>query len=192
MTRILVLDGHPDPDRARFIHALADAYAEGAQQAGHAVTRIDIATLGIPPLDSIAFWKAEPDEPVRRAQAAIAGAEHLVILYPLWMGDVPAALKGFCEQVFRPGFAFPTDANGVGKGLLKGRTARIVVTMGMPSLVYRWWVGAHSLRSLERNLLQFVGIKPTGRTVIGSVEAMDDARRRGWLAKLRELGARAG
>jgi hypothetical protein len=32
-----IIDGHPDPDRARFVHAHADAYAEGAEAAGHSV-----------------------------------------------------------------------------------------------------------------------------------------------------------
>ena len=35
---------------------------------------------------------------------------------------------------------------------LKGRSAGIVVTMGMPALVYLWYFGAHSVKSLERNI----------------------------------------
>ena len=31
-------------------------------------------------------------------------AEHLVFLFPLWLGDMPAVLKGFLEQLMRPGF----------------------------------------------------------------------------------------
>ena len=44
--RILVLDGHPDADRARFIHALADAYAEGATGAGHQVATLASSLSG--------------------------------------------------------------------------------------------------------------------------------------------------
>jgi putative NADPH-quinone reductase len=32
-----------------------------------------------------------------------------VIIYPLWLGAMPALLKGFFEQVFRPGFATLAD-----------------------------------------------------------------------------------
>jgi putative NADPH-quinone reductase len=32
----------------------------------------------------------EPSTAVARAQADVAWAEHLVISYPLWLGDVPA------------------------------------------------------------------------------------------------------
>ena len=46
--RILIIVGHPDPDPSRLCRALADAYTEGAERAGHTVRRIDIATLEFP------------------------------------------------------------------------------------------------------------------------------------------------
>ena len=74
------------------------------------------------------------------------------------------------------------------KRLLKGKTARIVVTMGMPAFIYRWFYGAHSLKSLERNILGFCGIGPIKESLIGMVEAPDNTRREKWLEKLRTLG----
>ncbi|HZF77663.1 MAG TPA: NAD(P)H-dependent oxidoreductase [Acetobacteraceae bacterium] len=187
--RILVLDGHPDPDPAHLVHALADAYAAGAAGAGHEVARLSVAALALPPLRSEAEWGAEPPEAVARAQAAIAAAEHLVILYPLWLGDVPAALKAFLEQVLRPGFAFPRGARGLDNGLLKGRSAHVVVTMGMPAPVYRLFFLSHSLRSLKRNVLRFVGIAPVRQTLVGNAGGLDEAARRAWLDRLRAAGA---
>jgi putative NADPH-quinone reductase len=128
---------------------------------------------------------------VRQAQEAIRWADHLVILYPLWLGTMPALLKAFLEQAFRPGFAIGRGGSGSSwKKLLTGKSARVVVTMGMPALVYRWFFRAHSLKSLERNILGFVGIGPIRETLIGTVEASAASRER-WLAKLRALGARA-
>ena len=79
----------------------------------------------------------------------------------------------------RPGFAF---AHGKGKGLpkklLTGRSARIVVTMGMPSLFYRLYYRSHSVRSLARNILGFVGFKPVRVSLIGNVEGGEAARKR--------------
>ncbi|NKE45769.1 NAD(P)H-dependent oxidoreductase [Roseomonas frigidaquae] len=189
--RILILDGHPDPDPARLIHALADAYAEGARQAGHAVTRLDVARLAFAPLRSAAEWEAEAPPDVAAAQAALAAAEHIVILTPLWLGDIPAALKAFFEQVLRPGFAFPRGARGLDAGLLRGRSVRLVVTMGMPAMLYRVFFRAHSLRSLERNTLRFVGLKPVRWTLLGNVAGGSPARRQAWLDRLRKLGAAA-
>ena len=126
------------------------------------------------------------------AQATIDWAEHLVIVYPLWLGTMPALFKAFLEQVMRPGFAVGSQKEGMSwRTALRGRSARVVVTMGMPAFVYRWWFGAHSLKSLERNILKFVGIRPVRETLFGMVENASEAKRRRWLEKMSEL-VRAG
>jgi putative NADPH-quinone reductase len=43
--RLTIIQRHPDPAGNRLCHALADAYAGGAANVGHAVTRIDVARL---------------------------------------------------------------------------------------------------------------------------------------------------
>jgi len=190
--RILVIQGHPDPQGGHFGHALAQAYANGAAAAGHAVRQVDIARLDFPLLRSAAEWEHGDTPPaLLPVQADIRWAQHLLLCFPLWMGDMPAYLKGFLEQVARPGFAFqpvPAGESGFGKKGLEGRSARVVVTMGMPALVYRYYFRAHSVRALERNVLGFVGIAPVHETLIGMVDRIDDKARAGWLAKLQALG----
>jgi putative NADPH-quinone reductase len=187
--KILIIDAHPDADPAHFVHALADAYANGAR--AHEVRRLTLAEMDFPLLRRPADWlKEAPTHAIVMAQADIAWAEHIVILYPLWLGDVPALLKAFLEQVMRPEFALRYRAKGLPEKLLKGRSARVVVTMGMPAFFYRAFYGAHSIKSLERNILKFVGIRPVERTIIGGVEASVDQRRK-WLGEMEALG-RAG
>ena len=189
--RIAIIQGHPDPRGDRYGHALAKAYAEGATAGGHEVRTIDLARLEFPLLRSKEEWDTgAPPDAVRGAQDAIGWADHLVIFYPLWLGTMPALLKAFLEQAFRPGFAIGRGGSGSWKKLLTGKSARVVVTMGMPALVYRWFFRAHSLKSLERNILGFVGIGPIRETLIGMVEGSPASRER-WLAKLRALGGRA-
>ena len=190
--RIAIIQGHPDPRGDRYGHALARSYAEGAAAGGHEVRTIDLAQLEFPLLRSKEEWDTGvPPAAVRGAQDTIGWATHLVILYPLWLGTMPALLKAFLEQAFRPGFAIGRGGSGSSwRKLLTGKSARVVVTMGMPALVYRWFFRAHSLKSLERNILGFVGIGPIRETRIGTVEASAASRER-WLAKLRALGARA-
>lgn len=192
--RILVLQGHPDASDAHWGHALADAYVQAAQEAGHEVRVIRIADLAFPLLRSKAMWESEELPPaLRPAQDAILWAGHVVLFFPLWLGGMPAATRGFLEQVLRPGFALAKPGEGgIGAKLLKGRSARIVVTMGMPALVYRWYFRAHSLKALERNILGFVGMAPIHETLIGEVEGMSDSRRRQWLRKLAALGRKGG
>lgn len=63
------------------------------------------------------------------------------------------------EQMARSGFAFSREGKNLraNKGLGQ-RSARGVVTTGMPATVYRWYFRAHSIKSLERNILGFVGL----------------------------------
>ena len=190
MSKILIIDGHPDGDRARFVHALADAYAEGAKDR-HDVRRIELAKLDFPLIRSQRAWAEDPPPPsLAKAQQDLLWAEHLVILYPLWLGDVPAVLKGILEQVARPGFAIG-EGKGFPQGLLKGRSARVIVTMGMPGLFYEIVYRAHSLKSLERNILNFAGIKPVRHTIIGTIEAGAGHRAK-WLERVRRLGRKGG
>ena len=189
---ILIIQGHPDPAGGHLCHALAEAYAEGARAAGHAVQVVTPASLSFPLLASEHDWQeGELPPALLPAQQAIAQARHIVILYPLWLGDMPAVLKGFLEQVARPGFALARKpSNPLKAGLLAGRSARVVVTMGMPALFYRWYFGAHSLKSLERNILRFVGIAPVRKTLVGGAGGMAPQAAERWKQRLRALGAR--
>ena len=191
--RILIIQGHPDALAPHFCHALAQAYRDGAEQEGHSVRMVDVAALDFPLLRTQADWEhGELPAALLPAQQDIAWCEHMVFFFPLWLGDMPALLKGFLEQVARPGFAFKKEGgNPFGKKGLSGRSARVVVTMGMPALLYRFFFRAHSVKSLERNILGFVGIAPIHETLIGMVGNLDEVGALKYLAKLRKLGSQA-
>lgn len=193
-SRIVIVQGHPDPGGGHYGHALARAYQDGATAAGHEVETIPVASLDFPLLRTKAdFDGGTPPPDIARCQQAILRADHLVIIHPLWLGAMPALLKGFLEQVFRPGFAFgrPEKPGRPGKKLLKGKSARVIVTMGMPGFAYRWFYGAHAVKGLERNILAFTGFGPIRRTLIGLVESGDGTARARRLAEVRKLGAEA-
>ncbi len=188
--RILLIQGHPDAGQPHLGHALADAYALGARDGGHELRSVEVARLDFPLLRSQAEWQHGPLPPaLLPAQQAIAWAEHLVLFFPLWLGDMPALLKGFLEQVARPDFAFRSEGgNPFARKALGGRSARLVVTMGMPALLYRFYFRAHSVKSLERNILGFVGMAPVRETLIGQVDSLGEAGSEKWLLELRRLG----
>ncbi|WP_256754765.1 NAD(P)H-dependent oxidoreductase [Mesorhizobium sp. Mes31] len=192
--RILIVVGHPDPSPDRLCRGLAKAYGEGAEKAGHAVRRVDLATLDFPMLRTIQAFEhgSVPDE-LKDAAEAIVWAEHIVFVFPLWLGTMPAMLKAFLEQVMRPGtaFAYPDKGGGFTKTLLRGRSARVVVTMGMPSVLYRLWFLGHGLAGMRRSILHFVGISPVRETLFGMVAAASDATRAKWIRQMRGLGERA-
>ena len=187
--KIVIIQGHPDSSQTHFDHALAAAYQRGAESAGHQVEIIDVAAIDFPLLRSYdEFYKQDPPAVILPCQEQIRHADHLVIIYPLWMGSMPALLKGFLEQLFRPGFAMRMlDEGKHWEKLLKGKSARVIVTMGMPALVYRWLFRAHSLKSLEQNILKFTGISPVRKSLIGTVEGSAKHRDR-WIRKITGLG----
>jgi len=188
--RILVVQGHPDPSGNHFDHALAAAYAEGAEAGGHEVRRVDVGAIDFPLIRSREDWQSEDvPEAIASAQGDVLWCDHLFLVYPLWLGTMPALLKGFLEQVLRPEYAFG-DTPGRMQHPLRGRSARVVVTMGMPAFVYRGFFRAHSLKSLERNILHFVGIRPVRSSVVGGVEGRASSRERS-LRAIRRLGEEA-
>lgn len=189
---VLILQCHPDPAGGHLCNALADAYAEGADAGGHRVARVEIAALDFPLLRNPAEFEAAPvPAPLQSAGDALLAAEHVVLVFPLWLGTMPALMKGFLEQLFRPGFAFDYDGPGFPKKRLSGRSARVIVTMGMPSLIYRWYFLAHGVMGLERSILRFAGFSPVRHTFFGMVGSASDERRKSWLEAARDLGLRA-
>ena len=101
--RIAIIDGHPDRDSNRYCHALAGAYASGAAESGYPVKRITVAEIDVPLLRSQCEWEyGPPTNALAAAQQDIAWATHLVIIYPLWLGAMPAMLKALKMCVSMP------------------------------------------------------------------------------------------
>jgi putative NADPH-quinone reductase len=165
---VAVIQGHPDPSGGRLCHALAEAYAAGAAGGGHEVNRVEVAHLEFPILRTREdFEQGQVPPTLVAAQQAIVSAQHLVIVFPLWHGTMPALLKAFLEQIMRPGVALEYRRHGFPRALLTGRSAHLVFTMGMPMLIYRWYFRAHGVRGLERSVLKFAGVRPVRETLFG-------------------------
>ncbi len=186
--RILIIDGHPDPDRRRFCHALAEAYVEGARETGNEVRTLTVAEMEIPLLRTAAEFATPPESAaILTAREDLLWCNHLVLVFPLWLGGAPALLRAFLEQVGRANFM----ADATGKGIiqrLKGRSARLIVTMGMPALAYRLIFREHGVRNLMQGVIGFGGIAPIKRTLFGAIEAVSDRERRRRIELIRSLG----
>ena len=156
---------------------------------GHEVRRIEVGKLEFPLLRTQADFEAGVPPALVQSLETMRWAEHWVFLFPLWHGTMPAVFKGFLEQIFRPGFAMEYRQSGFPKKLLAGRSAGIVVTMGMPALMYRWFFGAYGLRGFERSMLGFAGIKPIRESLYGLTFA-DERKRARWIDDTRRHGGR--
>jgi len=186
--KILIVDGHPDPAMGRLVHALSSAYGAAAEGAGHEVRTTTLALLDVAPLRTRADWEeGGVPEAITTLQYDLLWADHLVLLFPLWLGDLPSRVKALLEQLLRPGFAF-VERHGRFHARLRRRSARLVITMGMPSFVYRLWFGAPVVKLLRRGIFGLVGIRPVRATLFGGIEGDGAAERA--LRRVTRLGRR--
>jgi len=189
--RILVINGHPDTSAERLCAGLAEAYAQGARAAGHDIRRLDPGNLAFPFLRTAqAFTEAPPHPDIMAARSDFLWAEHFLFVFPLWLGGPPALLKGFMEWIGCEEFLLGQGKGRMPEGKLGHRSARILVTMGMPSAIYRLFFRAHGVKAFDRGILRIAGIKPVRTSYIGGVGAAVNQGRH-WIATARELGAGA-
>jgi putative NADPH-quinone reductase len=133
--------------------------------------------------------KGDVAKDARRVQDALVWADHIVLVFPLWLDDQPAYLRGLFEQVFRYGFVHENLDNT--KKRLKGKTVHTIMTMGVSKWEYLFKSRAYGVRMLETGLWKYAGLKPVRRTLIGSIHTIDEAARKAWLKKLQDDGAAA-
>lgn len=189
MTNILVIDGHPDKGPA-LCHALAEAYVEGAREAGHETRLIRLADANFPILRRAADFITPPeDQAILDARSDVLWASHVVLVFPLWLGGAPSLLRAFLEQCARGQFFAEMTPTGP-RGKLGGKSARMIVTMGAPSLFYRLVYGAFGVRAIAKSILGFAGFSPVRSTLLGAIEGPKEAQTRR-IARVRELGVGA-
>lgn len=176
--RVLILLGHPDT--RSFGGAIAQAYQAAATQAGCEVELLHVAALEF---DATPRGRPPELEPsLEDARRKIREASHLVLVYPTWLGAMPARMKGFFERVFSDNFAFRfKEGSNLPERLLKGRSADVLVTMDTPPWAYRWLIGAPGHRMVQRSILAPAGIGPTKVMSIGPLKSSSDERRQRWL-----------
>ena len=107
--RVMVLYAHPV--ETSFNAAIYATVTETLKQRGHEIDACDLYAENFPAIMSCADRLLYHEIPANRALARpwierLEAAEALVMVFPTWVFAPPAILKGFCEKVFVPGFAF--------------------------------------------------------------------------------------
>ncbi|AZB27150.1 NAD(P)H-dependent oxidoreductase [Chryseobacterium bernardetii] len=188
MKKIAIINGHPNKES--FNSGVAEAYKNGAIEAGAEIKEIRIADLNFNPNLQFGYQKRmnlEPD--LLNAWETIQWADHLVWIHPVWWGGLPALMKGFIDRLFLPGLAYKYRENSLWwDKLLKGKTAHIITTIDQPGWYYRLVYGRPSVNQLKKSILEFCGIKPVKVTYLGIVRTSTEEQRKIWLKKVRVLG----
>lgn len=188
MKKILILNGHPDKESFNF--ALSEAYLVGAQKSGAEVEVIHITDLKFNPNLQYGYRKRTELEPdLLAAQEKLKLADHLVWVYPVWWGSVPAIMKGFLDRVLLPGFAFHKRKDSLWWDAgFTGKTGRIICTLDQPAWYYRLVYGRPSTNAMKKGTLHYIGVKKVRVTTIGPIRLSKEKFREKWLSKVEKLG----
>jgi NAD(P)H dehydrogenase (quinone) len=190
MKKILILQGNPK--QSSLCGALAAAYKEEADKAGFSVKLIELKDLKFDLNLYVGYKEDQTFEPdLKISQDAILEAEHIVFVFPNWWSTMPALLKGFLDRVLLPGFAFKyKEKSPLPEKLLKGRSARIIITMDAPWWYYRFFNKAPGLNALKIGTLEFSGIAPVKSTLLGPVRKAPQKLIDSFFKIVRELGSK--
>jgi putative NADPH-quinone reductase len=72
--------------------------------------------------------------------------------------------------------------------MMKGKSARVAVSMGMPGLVYRFAMDEGALKALERGILGISGFHPMHHSIIGGAGNLKDDDFRSWQTYFYRIG----
>lgn len=186
---IVVIFGHPDS--RSFCKAIADTYIASAKASGHEVRFVPLGELSFDPVLRQGYRSEQTLEPdLVSVQDAIRWAQHVVLIYPIWWGAMPALLKGMIDRVFLPGFAFRYRKDSqFWDRLLAGRSAHVITTMDTPPWYYRLIYRMPGHHQIKKTILEFSGIKPVKVTSLGPVRYATSARREQWLRRVARYAA---
>ena len=189
MTQALVLLGHADPKS--FVSALAHAYVEAYRAAGGTIELVTLSDLGFDPVLRHGHARDQPLEPDLLAlRDAFEGASHVAWFFPTYWASPPAIVRAVVDRLFLPGWAFRYGKGPLPEGLMRGRSARVVLTMDSPRF---WYTLSHNRAvhgSFVSGTLRFVGFRPIRTTTIYEMRTLTEAARTRRIAEMASLAAR--
>lgn len=188
MNHILLINGHPDKES--FNHALAASYKRGVLETDAIIEEITITDLNFNPNLKFGYRKrTELELDLQEALTKIKKADHIVWFFPIWWAGYPAIMKGFIDRAFLPGITFqPIEGKPFPKKLLKGKTARLIITSDTPSWYDYLFMKRPAIRQFKKGTLEFCGITPVKTTFFSVIKDSTPKQRNLWLRKAYTLG----
>lgn len=158
----LVIKSHPY--KGSFNEGVTQTISEEVKAKGHNASEIDLVADGFNPVmtgEDLRVWGhgQSIDPLVKKYQEAIEKADVLVFPFPAWWGTMPAILKGFCDKVFLPGWAYTTSASGKLNGLLTSKKAIVINTTETPRWIFNLYFHNPVKNAFIKDTLQTCGIK---------------------------------
>ena len=185
----LIVRSHPYP--GSFNAGAADTISEAAHSKGHAVAEIDLVSDAFDPAmtaEDLKAWSAGKtlDPLVKKYQAQIEEADILVFSFPVWWGGPPAVLKGFCDKVLLPDWAYGYGSDGALIGLLTSKKAMVITTAEAPTAVLEDY-GNPIEGAFIKNTLQECGIEVIRHLHIDRISSGGSDYAEGKMDEIRDL-----
>ena len=184
--KIYILDGHPYKDSLTGSFALA--YKKCAERMGCEVKLSHVGEMKFDPVLHKGYKERQELElDLLKWQEDVKWADHIVLLFPVWWGGLPALLKGLFDRALLSGFGFRYRKTGLmWDKLLSGKTGRIITTADAPKW-YTYLTGNRPGKQTARNIFAFCGIK-TKVTEVAPVKSMSENQIKNWMKKIEKMG----
>jgi NAD(P)H dehydrogenase (quinone) len=197
--RVSYIYAHPEPKS--FNAAMKDTAFDALKEKGHEAKLSDLYAMNFNPFltasdfperKNPAFFNAfleaikasktgafTPD--IKEEMEKVKWADQLIFQFPIYFTAMPAVMKGWIDRVLAPGFGFnPITKSAYDTGLLKGKSAMLVITTGSPKEMYSEG-GAHGdlnkhLESITHCVFEFMGMRVLPSYIIYEVSSMSRER----------------
>ncbi len=188
----LIIYCHPNP--GSFCRGILDTLVGELKTLSQDIRIRDLYAMHFDPalkaMDFEAFQKGEAPRDIQIEQDHIRWADVLIFIYPLWWTGMPALLKGYIDMVFSLGFAYAYEATGP-KGLLGGKKAYMITTMGAPKPLYEQIGMLGSMgQTVDQGIAEFCALTSLGHQYFGNVPNSSDEERQAMLGEIRQAAHR--
>ncbi|GHU61785.1 NAD(P)H dehydrogenase (quinone) [Clostridia bacterium] len=185
---VLLIFAYPTHDNLNY--AIYEQIKKGLEEGGHQIKILDLYAEKFDPV--LIFNQEQRRRDIqhrpetKRYREQILWANHLVFIFPIWWGGMPAILKGYIDKVFATGFAYHFEGV-LPRGHLRGKTAWIITTDDTPAPV-GFFMQDYGKVLKKQILSTMTGIKPTKHLKFTYVKGRKPETIKRWLAKCYQLG----
>lgn len=187
--KCLVIYSHPNEKSFNF--AVKEEVVKQLQENKHEVEVRDLYAINFNPALSLKDFSilGEGNIPkdIEIEQNFITWADAIIVIHPTWWNSFPAMLKGYIDKVLLPGFAYKYGDSGV-VPLLTGKKGLIFRTLGGDEKL-NLEDGRKKAYETTSNYgtLGFCGINILNIENFWSAPFVDDAKRKEYLSKIKEV-----
>lgn len=192
MKKVLLILGHPS--KTSFCKSILDSYKKGLEKTNCEFKELYLCDLKFNLNLGGNFSESNDIESdISLSQDLLKWADHYVFVYPIWWGNIaPALLKGFIDRAFLPNVTFKYRKDSpMPEKLLKGKTARLIVTMDSPNWWFKFVYRSAANHAMKEATLNFCGVSPVKISIMDQVRSSTIEKRKRFLDKVEALGEKS-